>query len=96
MSLLARHNADTTAHCVWCIDGWTPAGLHPALGPVYRFCPTVAICGDCADLSVFPADFHNPEHVAAALVGLGLAVVICPVCLGITAVIPLTNQGGIQ
>ncbi len=96
MSTLTTHQ-QSTKDCVWCIDGWTPAGLHAALGPVYRFCPTVTpVCADCADLSVFPADFDDPRTLALLLLSLGLAVVLCPGCLGVTAVLPLTNDGGIR
>ena len=95
MNSPVRHDAETAAACPWCIDGFTPAGLHPALGPVYRMCPTQPWCDICADLSVFPATFQCPSHLSDTLLADGLAAIYCPNCVGVTAVIPLTNGGGV-
>ena len=95
-SPIRLHDPQTLASCVWCIDGHTPAGLHPILGPVYRLCPTRIACDTCADISVYPADFHTPSELANTLLREGLAAVICPGCYGVTAVIGLTNDGGIR
>jgi hypothetical protein len=96
MTTPVRHDAETAAACPWCVDGFTPAGLHPALGEVYRMCPTRVWCDTCADLSVFPAVFQRPADLTAVLLCENLAAVYCPNCVGVTAVIPITNGGGLR
>ncbi|GAA0802049.1 hypothetical protein [Spirilliplanes yamanashiensis] len=96
MTAPVRHDHETAAACPWCIDGFTPDGIHPDLGEIYRMCPTQMWCDTCADLSVFPAVFQRPADLAVALLCHGLAAVYCPTCVGVTAVFPLTNDGGIR
>ena len=91
-----QHDPETIATCVWCIDDYSPVGIHPILGEVYRFCPTHIGCDACADLSVFPAVFDNPSELVNTLLIEGLAAVFCPGCYGVTAVIPMINDGGIR
>jgi hypothetical protein len=96
MSLYDRHDHETAPGCVWCIDGMSPAGIHPDLGPVLRLCPTQQWCGLCNDMSVFPAEMDSLEDRVDEMRGDGLVAVYCDHCTGITAVIPVTNDGGIR
>lgn len=96
MSLYDRHDAQTAPACLWCIDGMTPAGIHPDLGPVLRLCPTQQWCEQCGDTSVFPAEFETLDDRINEMLDDGLAAVWCDHCNGITAVLPLTNGGGIR
>jgi hypothetical protein len=94
MSLYDRHDAQTAPACLWCIDGMTPAGIHPELGPVLRLCPTQQWCEECSDTSLFPAEFETLDDRINEMLDDGLAAVWCSHCNGITAVLPLTNDGG--
>ncbi|MEU7909265.1 hypothetical protein [Actinoplanes sp. NPDC049118] len=96
MTTPVPHDQETNAACPWCIDGFTPIGVHPDLGPVFRMCPTDDWCDVCGDYGLFPADFMPLDERINALLHNGLATVWCPNCLGITSVIPLTNNGGIR
>ena len=96
MTAPLRHDQETDPRCPWCLDGFTPAGLHPVLGAVYRMCPTRDWCHECGDTSVYPAAFRRIDDLTATLLADALAPIYCPNCLGVTAVIPLTNGGGIQ
>ena len=96
MSLYDRHDHSTAPDCVWCIDGMTPAGIHPALGPVLRLCPTQRWCEECADTSLFPTDFEALDERIDSLLNDGLIAVWCKHCNGVLAVIPVTNDGGIR
>ena len=96
MSLYDRHDASTAPKCPWCIDGMTPVGIHPELGPVLRLCPTQQWCEECGDTSLFPAEFETFDDRINEMLDDGLAAVWCSHCNGITAVLPLTNGGGIR
>jgi hypothetical protein len=96
MSLYDRHDHTTHPHCAWCIDGMTPAGIHPDLGPVLRLCPAQKWCEECADTSLFPAEYETLDDRINDMLGDGLAAVWCTHCNGITAVLPVTNDGGIR
>ena len=87
---------ETWTACPWCIDGFTPMGVHPELGAVYRMCPTENWCPVCDDLGLFPADFMPLDDRVNAMLLLGLTTVWCPNCLGILTVVPATNGGGIR
>ena len=96
MSLYDRHDAQTAPACLWCIDGMTPAGIHPKLGLVLQLCPTQQWCEECGDTSLFPAEFETLDDRINEMLDDGLAAVWCSHCNGITAVLPLTNGGGIR
>ncbi len=96
MSLYDRHDSQTAPACLWCIDGMTHAGILPELGPVLRLCPTQQWCEECGDTSVFPAEFETLDDRVNEMLDDGLAAVWCSHCNGITAVLPLTNGGGIR
>ncbi len=96
MSLYDRHDAETAPRCLWCIDGMTPAGIHPELGPVLRLCPTQRWCEECADTSVFPAEYETLDDRINEMLDDGYAAVWCSHCNGITAVLPVTNDGGLR
>ncbi len=96
MSLYDRHDTETAPHCPWCIDGMTPAGIHPDLGPVLRLCPTQRWCTECADTSVFPAEYETLDDRINEMLADGYAAIWCAHCNGITAVLPVTNDGGIR
>jgi hypothetical protein len=96
MSLYDRHDAETAPHCRWCIDGMTPAGIHPDLGPVLRLCPTQRWCDECVDTSLFPAEWETLDDRINEMLADGYAAVWCEHCNGITAVLPVTNDGGIR
>ena len=96
MSLYDRHDSSTAPHCVWCIDGMTPAGIHPDLGPVLRLCPTQQWCEQCDDTSVFPAEFETLDERINDILDDGYATIWCERCNGITAVLPVTNDGGMR
>ena len=94
---LDRHN-DTATHprCLWCIDGMTPAGIHPDLGPVLRLCPTQTWCAECQDTSVFPAEYETLDDRIGEMLADGLAAIFCDHCNGVAAVVPVSNDGGIR
>jgi hypothetical protein len=96
MSLYDRHDTTTAPDCLWCIDGMTPAGIHPDLGPVLRLCPAQKWCEICADTSLFPAEYETLDDRINEMLGDGLAAIWCPHCNGVLAVIPVTNDGGIR
>jgi hypothetical protein len=96
MSLYDRHDHTTAPACPWCFDGFTPAGIHDDLGPVLRLCPTQQWCEECGDTSLFPAEFETLDDRINEMLDDGLAAVWCTHCNGITAVLPLTNGGGIR
>ncbi|GAB1692789.1 hypothetical protein [Krasilnikovia sp. M28-CT-15] len=96
MSLFDRHDSTTAPGCVWCIDGMSPAGIHPDLGPVLRLCPTQRWCTECGDTSVFPAEHETLDDRVNELLDDGLAAVWCSQCNGVIAVVPATNDGGIR
>jgi hypothetical protein len=74
----------------------TPAGIHPDLGPVLRLCPTRSWCGECHDTSLFPAEWETLDDRINEMLGDGLAAVWCSQCTGVTAVLPVTNDGGLR
>ncbi|GIE90880.1 hypothetical protein [Actinoplanes regularis] len=82
--------------CLWCIGGMSPAGIHDDLGPVLSLCPTQEWCDECQDLSLFPAEFETLDDRVNDMLDDGLAAVWCSACMGVTAVIPVTNDGGIR
>jgi hypothetical protein len=96
MSLYDRHDSQTAPGCLWCIDGMSPAGIHPDLGPVLRLCPAQKWCEICADTSLFPAEYETLDDRINEMLGDGLAAIWCPHCNGVLAVIPVTNDGGIR
>ena len=96
MSLYDRHDNDTAPACPWCIDGMTPAGIHPDLGPVLRLCPTQRWCTQCQDTALFPTDYETLDDRINTLLGDGRTAVWCEQCTGLIAVIPVTNDGGIR
>ena len=96
MSLYDRHDTETAPHCLWCIDGMTPAGIHPDLGPVLRLCPAQQWCEQCGDTSVFPAEFETLDDRNNEMLDDGYAAIWCERCNGITAVLPVTNDGGMR
>jgi len=96
MSLYHRHDAQTAPACLWCIDGMTPAGIHPDLGPVLRLCPTQQWCDECGDTALFPAECETLDDRINDMLDDGLAAVWCARCNGIASVLPLTNGGGIR
>jgi hypothetical protein len=96
MSLYHRHDNETNPDCPWCFDGMTPAGIHPELGPVFRLCPAQGWCDLCNDTSLFPAEMETLDDRINEMLGDGLVAVYCDHCNGITAVIPVTNDGGIR
>ena len=71
MSLYDRYNHTTHPNCPWCIDGMTPVGIHPDLGPVLRLPPTQTWCGECGDLSVFPAEYETLDDRINTFAGIG-------------------------
>jgi hypothetical protein len=92
---------DFSAHldrddCRWCVGGMSPSGIHPDLGPVLVLCPTQRWCEECHDVSLFPAEHETLDDRINDMLGDGLAAVWCPNCNGITAVIPVSNDGGIR
>ncbi len=96
MTATYRHDLDGRWACPWCIDGFTPMGIHPDLGPVYRMCPTEPWCIRCGDTGLFPADILPFDRRDAALLAAGRTAIWCPHCLGITSVAPLTKEGGLR
>ena len=96
MSLYDRHDSETAPACLWCIDGMTPAGIHPELGPVLRLCPTQQWCEECGDTSLFPAEYETLDDRINEMLGDGLAAIWCDHCNGVLAVVPVTNDGGIR
>lgn len=96
MSLHDRHDNTTHPKCPWCIDGMTPVGIHPELGPVLRLCPTQQWCTECGDLSLFPAEYETLDDRINEMLDDGLTAVYCQQCNGIVAVVPVTNGGGIR
>ena len=91
---LGTHLTDDT--CPWCINGMSPAGIHPDLGPVLSLCPTRRWCDECADTSVFPAEYETLDDRVNEMLDDGLTAVWCSHCCGVIAVIPVTNHGGIR
>ncbi|MFF5082491.1 hypothetical protein ACFY36_36060 [Actinoplanes sp. NPDC000266] len=85
-----------TDNCLYCIGGMTPAGIHDDLGPVLRLCPTQHWCEECNDLSLFPAEYETLDDRINELFEDGYVAVWCKHCMGITAVVPVTNDGGIR
>ena len=83
-------------NCLWCIGGMSPAGIHPDLGPVLRLCPTQRWCQQCHDISVFPAEYETLDDRINELFDDGFAAIWCEHCNGVTAVIPVTNDGGVR
>ena len=83
-------------NCPWCIGGMSPAGIHEDLGPVLSLCPTQRWCDECHGLSLFPAELETLDDRVNELLDDGLAAVWCSACTGITAVVPVTNDGGIR
>ncbi|MEU8656925.1 hypothetical protein [Actinoplanes philippinensis] len=83
-------------NCLWCIGGMSPAGIHFDLGPVMSLCPTQAWCDECQGVSLFPAEYETLDDRINEMLGDGLAAIWCSSCMGITAVIPVTNDGGIR
>ncbi|MCO8271527.1 hypothetical protein M1L60_13085 [Actinoplanes sp. TRM 88003] len=96
MSLYDRHDNTTAPDCVWCIDGMTPAGIHPELGPVLRLCPTQRWCEECGDTAVFAAEFETLDDRINEMLADDLAAISCETCNGIVAIVPVTNGGGIR
>ena len=96
MSLYDRHDNSTAPGCPWCIDGMTPVGIHPELGPVLRLCPTKKWCKECGDTALFVAEFETLDDRINEMLADGLAAVWCSHCNGITAVLPVSNDGGIR
>ncbi|GAA2475831.1 hypothetical protein [Winogradskya humida] len=96
MSLYDRHDHSTAPGCHWCIDGMTPAGISPILGPVLRLCPTKKWCEECDDSSVFLTDQETLDDRINELLSDGYAAIWCSNCNGVTAVVPVTNDGGIR
>jgi hypothetical protein len=90
---LGRHLDDD---CLWCISGITAAGLHPDLGPVLRLCPTRRWCTECGDTALFPAEYGTLDERINEMLDDGLAAVWCQHCMGVIAVVPVSNDGGIR
>ena len=83
-------------NCLYCINGMSPAGLHDDLGLVFSLCPTQAWCEECHGTSLFPAEYETLDDRINEMLDDGLAAVWCSSCMGVTAVIPVTNDGGIR
>ncbi len=75
--------------CVYCIDGFTPVGIDPIFGPVYRACHLCThTCVECCGMALFPAMHDYFAYLVDALYQLGYEVDLCRSCLGITALYP--------
>lgn len=71
--------------CLYCIDQMMPAGHHPILGPIYRFCPYCdEPCPTCHGSGVFAAVPAYFELLADALCHVGVAITTCRDCWGVT------------
>jgi hypothetical protein len=78
--------------CLWCVDGFAPAGTHPVLGAVYVACPgCVPICPCCDGAGLFSADTTCPHCLVAALATVGCVAAFCHTCFGVLAVHPTTE-----
>ena len=84
----------TGTDCAWCIDGYTPAGILPILGPVYTPCPHTQPCPACGNQCVFPATFSCLHCLHTHLTAHHANAVICPDCGGITHLITNTDTAG--
>ena len=81
--------------CDFCLDGYTPAGTLPVLGEIFLACLACRRrCRKCDGTAVFPAAHRNLDQFVLQLAGLGLAALLCPRCLGITALLSLDYFGG--
>ncbi|WP_067504090.1 hypothetical protein [Actinoplanes sp. TFC3] len=96
MSLQDLGNHLSQHDCLYCINGMAPAGIHPDLGPVLRLCPTQHWCDDCDGLSLYPAEYETLDERINDMLDDGYVAVWCEHCCGVTAVIPVTNDGGIR
>ena len=73
--------------CLFCIDGFTPAGIHPILGAVYIRCSLcVEDCLGCDGHGMFPAYTQCPYCFIEALAALGLTAECCAGCDGVVRV----------
>jgi hypothetical protein len=79
------------ADCAYCIDGFTPTGVHRLLGELYRPCPHGVPCPCCAGHVIFPAGISNLAALADRLAPHGLTAALCHSCLGIADLIPLDD-----
>jgi hypothetical protein len=77
--------------CPYCIDGYTPAGQHPILGPLFRLCPAANPCPSCHGRGVYPVDIRRITALADLLAGRGLVAALCPGCLGIADLIGVAD-----
>jgi hypothetical protein len=74
--------------CHWCLEGNTPAGIHPTLGPVFIPCPyCFAQCPSCRGYGLFPADYACLGCLVENLIRQNLAPVFCPTCSGVVDLI---------
>ena len=96
MSLEALGSHLAADDCLWCIGGMSPAGIHPDLGPVLRLCPTRRWCDECGGVSLYAAEYETLDDRINEMLSDGLAVEWCTACWGVTAVVPVTNDGGIR
>jgi hypothetical protein len=103
--LVAAPNTNTADGAVWlcracldvracphCLDGFTPAGVHAILGPVYRICRQSERCTSCANAAVFPADTRCLHCLTETLNTNGLTPVLCHACFGVLTVVPTTGE----
>jgi hypothetical protein len=87
----------TTKNCTYCIGGYMPNGISPTLGPIYTACKyceingTIPVCPGCRGHSSFPVDYTCLHCLSEHLDAHGLAAVLCPICAGITELIPLDS-----
>jgi hypothetical protein len=83
---------DEQAICLWCVDGFAPAGTHSVLGAVYTICPNcVATCPCCGGAGLFSADTTCPHCLTDALATVGCTASFCHTCTGVLAVHPTTE-----
>jgi hypothetical protein len=84
--------------CRFCLDGYTPAGIHRQLGPIYTRClicmtwGDIPTCQGCQGRAVFPATTHCLPCLLEHLATRQLLPVLCEGCLGVLALIPTTDQ----
>ncbi len=83
-------SATPGAACLFCIDGYMPAGSDRDLGELFERCPACeSVCPACDGIAVFPARHHCLYCFTAALIDQRLAPVLCPGCTGVITLIDL-------
>ena len=85
---MSTPHTDVIHDCPLCIHGWSPAGIHPIIGPSFAICPAEQPCWGCNNESVYPGEVESVVYCNTGPVLNGYPTVVCPVCHGILQVGP--------